>query len=101
MGWHGSSMTAGSALGAPVAGFAIDLGGWQAGFLSVCVVGFAIAVVGALAMLHRQSRGRVTMRSPGPRADTASVGRAVPTRADDGTGAERVRPEAASDAIGS
>ncbi len=35
MGWHGSAMTAGSALGAPLAGFAIDHGGWQWGFVVV------------------------------------------------------------------
>ncbi|EWT04867.1 permease, partial [Intrasporangium chromatireducens Q5-1] len=48
MGWHGSAMTAGSALGAPVAGIAIDLGGWQWGFLVVSAVGLGVAAVGAL-----------------------------------------------------
>jgi len=59
MGWHGTSMTAGSGLGAPIAGVAIDLGRWPAGFLSVCVVGLAIAVVGALAVRRRRAPGRV------------------------------------------
>ena len=31
MGWHGSFMTAGAALGAPVAGLAIDRWGWGGG----------------------------------------------------------------------
>ena len=47
MGWHGSFMTAGSALGAPVAGLAIDQWGWRGGFVSVSLVGLAVAVVGA------------------------------------------------------
>ncbi len=54
MGWHGSSMTAGMALGAPVAGFAIDGFGWPAGFVSVSAVGLAVAVVGALAVRRRR-----------------------------------------------
>jgi MFS family permease len=74
MGWHGASMTAGSALGAPIAGFAIDLGGWRGGFLSVCVVGFTIAVIGALAMLRRTGRARPPGQSsparPEPARDT-------------------------------
>jgi MFS family permease len=49
MGWHGSFMTAGMALGAPAAGFAIDHRGWGAGFLLVSCVGIAVAVVGAVA----------------------------------------------------
>ena len=45
MGWHGSFMTAGSALGAPVAGLAIDLWGWGGGFVSVALLGLLVAVV--------------------------------------------------------
>jgi MFS family permease len=57
MGWHGSFMTAGSALGAPVAGLAIDQWGWRAGFVSVSLVGLAVAVVGAGATrTYRRSR---------------------------------------------
>ncbi|HVU92115.1 MAG TPA: MFS transporter, partial [Jatrophihabitans sp.] len=33
LGWHGSAMTIGSALGAPLAGVAIDAVGWRGGFL--------------------------------------------------------------------
>ena len=47
MGWHGSFMTAGSALGAPVAGLAIDRWGWGGGFVSVSLLGLLVAVVGA------------------------------------------------------
>ncbi|PWJ25408.1 putative MFS family arabinose efflux permease [Branchiibius hedensis] len=53
MGWHGSFMTAGSALGAPLAGVAIDAGGFGAGLLLVSAIGAAIAVGGGAAMLAR------------------------------------------------
>jgi MFS family permease len=55
VGWHGSSMTAGIALGAPLAGFAIDAGGWQWGFLVVSAVGLLIAVVCGLVLGRRGS----------------------------------------------
>ncbi|TWE12459.1 MFS transporter [Rudaeicoccus suwonensis] len=54
MGWHGSFMTAGSALGAPVAGAAIDSWTFRGGFVSVAVVGVVIAAAGAVAMQLRQ-----------------------------------------------
>ncbi len=47
MGWHASSMTAGMAFGAPLAGFAIDRAGWGAGFLWVSGIGLLIAGCGA------------------------------------------------------
>lgn len=55
MGWHGSAMTAGSAIGAPVAGFAIDHGGWQRGFVVVSVLGVLVAVAGLVAERVRGS----------------------------------------------
>ena len=59
MGWHGSFMTAGSALGAPLAGLTIDRWGWGAGFVGVALVGFGVAVVGAGATYtHRRSRAQ-------------------------------------------
>lgn len=58
MGWHGSAMTSGSALGAPVAGFAIDHGGWRWGFLVVAIIGLAVAVTGSGAQLRRRFRAR-------------------------------------------
>ena len=54
MGWHGSFMTAGSALGAPVAGVAIDQWGWGAGFVSVSLVGLGVAAAGAAATYTRR-----------------------------------------------
>ncbi|MBP6997331.1 MAG: MFS transporter, partial [Phycicoccus sp.] len=58
MGWHGSFMTAGAALGAPLAGVAIDSGGPAAGFLAVALLGMAIAVVGASGAAVRRRRRR-------------------------------------------
>jgi MFS family permease len=59
MGWHGSAMTVGNALGAPLAGYAIDRAGWQWGFLCVAVLGVLAAVLGAAASgLHRAGRRR-------------------------------------------
>jgi MFS family permease len=62
MGWHGSALTAGSAAGAPVAGFAIDgIAPW-AGFAFVGVTGAVLAVIGlALVAIHRR-RAAVTRR---------------------------------------
>jgi MFS family permease len=62
MGWHGSSMTGGLALGAPLAGFAIDHRGWQAGFLVVAGIGLVVALVGAAATSGRASQRRAAHR---------------------------------------
>ncbi|HEX7535613.1 MAG TPA: MFS transporter [Dermatophilaceae bacterium] len=63
IGWHGSAMTAGSALGAPVAGLAIDQWGWAGGFVSVSLVGLAVALAGAGATRsYRRSRRRAAVR---------------------------------------
>jgi predicted MFS family arabinose efflux permease len=54
-------MTAGSALGAPIAGLAIDQWGWGGGFVTVSLVGLAVALVGAgAARTYRRSRYRAT-----------------------------------------
>ncbi len=62
MGWHGSSMTGGLALGAPLAGFAIDHQGWQAGFLVVAAIGLLVALVGAVATSGRATERRAAHR---------------------------------------
>ena len=63
IGWHGSAMTAGSALGAPVAGLAIDHWGWGGGFVIVSLVGVAVALVGSGATrTYRRSRKRAATR---------------------------------------
>jgi predicted MFS family arabinose efflux permease len=46
LGWHGSAMTIGSALGAPLAGVAIDATSWRGGFVVSGVVGLAAALAG-------------------------------------------------------
>jgi MFS family permease len=59
LGWHGSSMTAGSAIGAPLAGVAIDWWGDGGGLVIVSVLGIAVAVLGQLTVL-RGRRARVS-----------------------------------------
>lgn len=78
MGWHGSAMTAGSAVGAPVAGFAIDHGGWQWGFAVVSALGVLIAATGWLA--SRRGGGAAESRTtPGSAAAPAAPPAAPPT----------------------
>lgn len=50
MGWHGSAMTAGSAVGAPLAGIAIDNVGWPGAFVANAAVGMVLAVLGLVAV---------------------------------------------------
>ncbi|WP_246136686.1 MFS transporter [Leekyejoonella antrihumi] len=54
LGWHGSFMTAGSAVGAPLAGVAIDHLGFRGGFLSVAALGVVVAGGGWFAMKLRR-----------------------------------------------
>lgn len=70
MGWHGSCMTAGSALGAPVAGLAIDRWGWGGGFVSVSLLGLVVAVLGAALT---RSRRRARTRRSAASAESRSV----------------------------
>lgn len=56
MGWHGSAITGGSALGAPLAGFAIDHLGAPAGFVAVAVAGLAVAGLALVVLLGRRHR---------------------------------------------
>jgi predicted MFS family arabinose efflux permease len=61
MGWHGSFMTAGGALGAPLGGAAIDTWGFGGGFLLVSAIGVVVALGGYGALhLHRH---RVAMHA--------------------------------------
>jgi predicted MFS family arabinose efflux permease len=58
MGWHGSSMTAGSAAGAPIAGLAIDRYGYGGGFVVVSLIGLVVAAaVFAVTAARHRSRG--------------------------------------------
>jgi MFS family permease len=53
LGWHGSTMTIGASLGAPLAGVAIDWWGVGGGLVVVSAVGLAVAVLGAAATVRR------------------------------------------------
>jgi MFS family permease len=77
MGWHGSFMTAGSALGAPVAGLAIDFWGWGGGFVSVALLGLLVAVGGAGVT---RSRRRTNARRSAAGAATAATTDAADAR---------------------
>lgn len=69
MGWHGSALTLGSALGAPAIGAAIDAGGWGSGFLDGGLTGLLIAVLALATQRWGRVRGR---RSPADRSRTTS-----------------------------
>ncbi|MBW8752055.1 MAG: MFS transporter, partial [Propionibacteriales bacterium] len=56
MGWHGSALTLGGAVGAPLVGWGIDHGGWQGGFELAGFVGLGMAVTG-LAVQSVRRRG--------------------------------------------
>jgi MFS family permease len=56
MGWHGSALTLGGAVGAPLVGWGIDHGGWQGGFELAGFVGLAMALAGlAVQALRRRA----------------------------------------------
>ncbi len=57
LGWHGAALTTGGAVGAPLAGAAIDLSGPGAGFLVVAGVGVAVAGVGLVVRSVRTRGG--------------------------------------------
>ena len=48
MGWHGSAMMLGSAVGSPLIGVALDRGGWTAGVLLAGITGSVVAVIGVV-----------------------------------------------------
>jgi MFS family permease len=56
MGWHGSALTLGSAIGAPIIGLGLDHGGWSWGFGLAGVAGLLIAVPGMV--LTRRGRSQ-------------------------------------------
>lgn len=61
MGWHGSALTVGGAVGAPVAGSAIDVVGPWAGFVVAGGLGAVVAVAGLLVLRGTSAR----ISSPG------------------------------------
>ena len=56
MGWYGSALTAGVALGAPLAGVFIDLNGPSGGFMSIGAAGVALCIAGLALQLRRRRR---------------------------------------------
>src|SRR4051794_3874896 len=54
LGWHGSAMTTGGAIGAPLAGLAIDRSGWHGGFVLPSLIGLGVAGLGLLALRGTQ-----------------------------------------------
>jgi MFS family permease len=61
MGWHGSALTLGGAIGAPLVGAAIDGGGWQGGFELAGTLGLASAVLGLALRSKRRRAGAQTV----------------------------------------
>lgn len=59
MGWHGSALTLGGAIGAPIIGSAIDHHGWPGGFELAGALGFASAVLGLMASARRRRTGEL------------------------------------------
>ncbi|WP_211879049.1 MFS transporter [Pseudarthrobacter albicanus] len=60
MGWYGSALTGGIALGAPLAGLFIDVVSPPAGFVAVGVAGVALCLAG-LMLQHRRRRRLATI----------------------------------------
>jgi predicted MFS family arabinose efflux permease len=56
MGWYGSALTAGVALGAPLAGVFIDGTGPSGGFVAVGLAGVVLCLVGLLLQAMRRRR---------------------------------------------
>ena len=71
LGWHGSALTVGLAVGAPLAGAAIDAWGAWSGFAVVGIAGLAVALAGLAARIDREPRS-VPTRPPGDRAEPAA-----------------------------
>jgi MFS family permease len=58
LGWHGSALTAGGAIGAPLAGVAVDHWGWPAGFIGPACLSLVIAAA-LVAATAKQLRSKV------------------------------------------
>lgn len=65
MGWYGSSMTIGSAMGSPFAGAMIDRIGPWAGFAIIGLVCGVLAIIGLVAMRLWRQRGKMMAQGGG------------------------------------
>lgn len=61
MGWHGSAMTIGGAIGGPAIGAVIDQAGPSAGIATAGVLGVLVAATGLVAMRVRRARLRAQL----------------------------------------
>jgi len=75
MGWHGSALTVGNAIGAPLAGASIDAVAPWAGFAVVGATGLVLALLGLAAM-------RLFGRRPAPAPDAEAPSTAAPDAED-------------------
>ena len=64
MGWNGSAMTVGAALGAPLCGALIDQFGAWAGFLAAGVIGTVVAGTGLVVLRRFRVRARARLAVP-------------------------------------
>ncbi|MDQ0279639.1 MFS family permease [Arthrobacter silviterrae] len=79
MGWYGSSMTIGSALGAPFAGVMIDAVGPWSGFVVIGALAGILAAAGLIAQGAR--RGRRGVSADGGNARPGALDRGEPAKA--------------------
>jgi predicted MFS family arabinose efflux permease len=75
LGWHGSALTAGGAIGAPIAGVAIDRWNWQAGFVACCAIGLLAA---AAQLAIRRQAAHLPAAVPASYADAHATHRRGP-----------------------
>ena len=62
MGWYGSALTGGTALGSPISGATVDLLGANTGFVMVGAIGTLICAVALIAQQVRRKRARGRVR---------------------------------------
>jgi predicted MFS family arabinose efflux permease len=74
MGLHGSALTAGSALGAPIAGAVIDASGPAWGFAATGLLGALVALLMLPAELRRRRAERSPVAGTEPRTLVSAVG---------------------------
>lgn len=63
LGWHGSALTVGGAIGAPLAGVAVDHWGWPAGFVGPACISLVIAAA-LVVVTHRGAVSKAELPAP-------------------------------------